>query len=658
MSNEVKLVFAGDADKLDKTLKGVGKGAKSVEDNVGQASGGIQAKFGKLWGGIAAGAVIGGAAIGAGLMMSMNQALDKSKLDAKLAAQIGATPEMAASFGKLSGQIYADNFGASLDEVNAALKTVWQNGLVPEDAADADIKRITEKLLTVGTVVEEDASRVSLAVKQMMRTGMAKSADEAMDLIVRSTQQGINKSEDLLDTLNEYGTQFRKLGLDGPTAMGLVSQAIKAGARDSDVAADALKEFSIRAIDGSKLSMKAFKDLGLNGKDMATMIAKGGKSAQTGLDLVLDRIRNIKDPVKQAAIATGLFGTQAEDLGQALFAMDVTGASDQMGKLAGATDKAATTMGESAGAKIDAFKRRTMMGLTQMGGRMIGFFEGMASNPKVKTFLGDASKYINQHVIPTLRSLVGWFNTKVKPVLIDLVQNAIDKAKTAWRDLQQAVKDNGPELRTFVGWLKSVANFVMTKVVPAVGPAFTGALATTIMFIKFGVQNIAFFVRAVKGIGTAVAATTHWVVDRFGATMRYIRELPHRISSAFSGIGRIVSAPFRAGFNAIARAWNSTVGQLHWSVPGWVPFIGGFSVSAPSLPTFHKGGVVPGAPGQEMLAVLQSGERVTPAGVDTSMGLVIRSGGSRLDDLLVDILSKAIRVRGGNVQRVLGTASG
>ena len=86
-------------------------------------------------------------------------------------------------------------------------------------------------------------------------------------------------------------------------------------------------------------------------------------------------------------------------------------------------------------------------------------------------------------------------------------------------------------------------------------------------------------------------------------------------------------------------------------MPDWVPGIGGKGFDMPNLPVMHSGGVVPGTPGTEVLALLQAGERVTPIGGSgaTTVHLIIEGTG------LLKGLRKEIRVQGGNVQTVLGS---
>lgn len=140
-----------------------------------------------------------------------------------------------------------------------------------------------------------------------------------------------------------------------------------------------------------------------------------------------------------------------------------------------------------------------------------------------------------------------------------------------------------------------------------------------------------------------------WLINQF-------KRVPGMLSSAFSAVYGAITAPFRAAFNAVANLWNNTIGRLSWKVPGWVPGVGGNSISAPRLPTMHGGGKVPGAPGQNVFAILQAGETV---GAGSAGGgrtvLEIRSGGSMLDQALVQVLVGAVR-RAGGLDVVFGEA--
>lgn len=142
-----------------------------------------------------------------------------------------------------------------------------------------------------------------------------------------------------------------------------------------------------------------------------------------------------------------------------------------------------------------------------------------------------------------------------------------------------------------------------------------------------------------------------WIKDAAENTWNFIKKIPGWISSAFSNVATFIMAPYKAAFNGIANAWNNTVGQLSWSVPGWVPFIGGNTISVPHLPTFHSGvGTVPGVVGDNVLAVLQAGETVSAIGSSSGGGggLVLGSDGSNLGDVLVELIATTVRRASGD----------
>ncbi|MEU2288056.1 phage tail tape measure protein [Streptomyces sp. NPDC013178] len=318
-----------------------------------------------------AGAAAAGLAAGALVAKGLQDALAQADATSTLQAQLGATGPEAAKYGKVAGKLYASGVTENFQEAADAIKQVVQGGLAPPGATNAQLQEIATKASDVANVFGQDLGGVTNAVSQLMRTGLAKNSSEAFDLVTKGFQSGTDKAGDFLDTVNEYGTQFRKAGLDGSSAIGLLNQAIKGGARDADIAADAIKEFSIRAVDGSKTSADGFKALGLNADDMAAKFAKGGKSANGVLDLTLDKLRGVKDPVKQSQIAVQLFGTQAEDLGKALFAMDPSAAAAGLGKVGGAAKAAGDTIRSGPSHAITTFSRALQQDLVNVIGKYV-----------------------------------------------------------------------------------------------------------------------------------------------------------------------------------------------------------------------------------------------------------------------------------------------
>jgi hypothetical protein len=118
-----------------------------------------------------------------------------------------------------------------------------------------------------------------------------------------------------------------------------------------------------------------------------------------------------------------------------------------------------------------------------------------------------------------------------------------------------------------------------------------------------------FFVNTVWHNG--IEKAFNLMVAGIGTVKDWFASIGTKISSVFGGMFGIITAPFRAAFNFVSDAWNNTIGRLSWTVPSWVPVIGGNTISAPKLPHFHTGGMVTGGvEGAEVLGVLRVGERV------------------------------------------------
>jgi hypothetical protein len=483
-----------------------------------------------------------------------------------------------------------------------------------------------------------------------------------MDILVAATEKGVNKSQDLLDTVNEYGTQFRKLGLGGKQSMGLLSQAIQAGARDSDTAADALKEFSIRAIDGSKTTAAAYKSLGLDGKLMGKNVAKGGDFANEALDVTLDKLRGVKDPVKQAAIATGLFGTKAEDLGKALFAMDPSTAAKQMGDLAGATDKAAKTA-SSGVAGWSTLSRQFQMGLVDTlnlalpaVNAVFGFMQRNSAWVKplaiglglLAVALGIVTAVTWAWNAALAVNPITWIVLGIV-ALIAIIVIVATKTKffqTIWGAVWGFMKAVG---RWFAGPFAGFFVAVWNKIVS--GAKWVWSMVSAYFGFWYGLLG------KVKGwIGGAVS----WIHTKWNNLVSFIKSIPGKISHSLHSMWDGLKSGFKSAINWVIGKWNS----LHFSIPSFSILgksFGGGTIGVPSIPYMAKGGTVR----EQGLAFIHRGETVTPAARVTpfrssSMAsggggatITIKSDGRRMSNLLLELLREAIRNNGGDPVKVL-----
>jgi hypothetical protein len=318
---------------------------------------------------------IGIAAAGA-LAAGLLGALDKDAVGAKIAANIGQGAEQAHAYGQSAGKLYAEGWGESIQEIGDTLKEVAGSGIIdPKDTAG--VEDLTRRAQVLSEVFGQDVTGSVRAVQQLIRNGLAPDAKTGFDLIAAGIQGGLDKSGDLLDTINEYSTELRELGISGPQAFGLLQQAVQAGARDTDTAADALKEFAIRSKDASTTSAQGFQLLGLDAQKFTKTFAKGGPEATKALDTVLDRLRAIKDPVVQNTAAVDLFGTKAEDLGNALFAMDLDKVGAGFTNVAGTIDKAGAAVQQTDAQKLEQFKRQAEQTAQAIGADLIPYLKDL-----------------------------------------------------------------------------------------------------------------------------------------------------------------------------------------------------------------------------------------------------------------------------------------
>lgn len=531
-----------------------------ARDNATEELGRVREKFDAAAAGIATG-------VAAGLGVGVAASLDMSAANAKLQAQLGLGPAEAAELSKVSADVYANAWGDSTETVNAAIAGVYQN-IGDVGAAEGGLEGVTTKALALAETFNQEVGPTTAAVGQMLRTGLAKDADEALDILTAGLQSGANKADDLLDTVGEYGTQWRKFGLDGQTAMGLLSQGLQAGARDADIVADAIKEFSIRAIDGSVTTAAGFEAIGLDAETMAARIAGGGESATGALDLTLERLRGIEDPVKRSAAAVQLFGTQSEDLGEALYALDPSTAVAALGEVSGAADKVTETVGESPAKALESFKREAVHRLADVSGAFIQFATDNAGvfEPLAYTLAGIAVA-----VLVIKGGMMVWTAAQT-------AWTAATTIATGAQWLWNAALAANPMVWVVVG----IAAVIAAIVLIATQTTFFQELWSTTWgaITSFTADAVAWISDALGWFGglpemfsTWWGGAKEWAVTKMTELLTWVSGLPGRATTAMSGMAGAVSGTARAAFGsmkdaAVARASS----MITWAggLPGQV----------------------------------------------------------------------------------------
>ena len=300
----------------NKIMQAVVSFAGTIDPSLGKAMDNVAGHLDKVnWKAVAVGAAVGGIAVATGkAVVEAGKYLaelgdDYNKAMNQLSASTGSTGDELDALGESVKNIYAQNLGEDFNDVAEGLAATQK----ASDLAGEALEQATAAGFVLRDTFDYDISESARAASALMKNFNI-SAEEAYGLIATGAQNGADKNGDLLDTLNEYSAQFAALGLSADQFMGSLVEGADAGLFSIDKVADAVKEFNIRAKDGSDSSAEAFKGLGLNSDKMFAAFAAGGETAQAAFFDTVEALNKLEDPLKRNEIGVALFGSQFEDL--------------------------------------------------------------------------------------------------------------------------------------------------------------------------------------------------------------------------------------------------------------------------------------------------------------------------------------------------------
>lgn len=300
----------------NKILQAVVSFAGSIDPSLGKAMEDVTGHLDKInWKAVAVGAAAGGIAVATGkAVVEAGKYLadlgdEYNKAVNQISASTGATGDELDALGESIKNIYAQNLGEDFADVADGLAATQK----ASDLTGEALEQATAAGFMLRDTFDYDISESARTAAALMKN-FDITAEEAYGLIATGAQNGADKNGDLLDTLNEYSGQFAALGLSADQFMGTLVEGADAGLFSIDKVGDAVKEFNIRAKDGSDSSREAFASLGLNADSMFKAFAAGGDTAQAAFFDTVEALNNMDDPLERNAAAVALFGTQFEDL--------------------------------------------------------------------------------------------------------------------------------------------------------------------------------------------------------------------------------------------------------------------------------------------------------------------------------------------------------
>lgn len=313
---------------------------------------------------VGAAGLAGAALVGVGAV-ALDFASEASQGVKDFSAELGITREEAERLGDVGLDVYANNWGDSLTDVNDSISTVVSN---MKNIAPDDIQGATEAALALRDTFDIDVAESTAAANTLMKN-FGLSSKEAFDFITKGNQAGLNASGDFLDTIGEYSTQFSNGGASAEQFFSLMQTGLQNGVLGTDKAADSFKEFRVRIQDGSALTSDSLKMLGLDADKITKGLADGSITAADAYGMVTTALKNTKDTTVQFQAGVGLLGTQFEDLGASgVAAIDLTATS--LEDLAGATDSLNVKYG-SFGSMFEGVQRQALVALEPLGGKLL-----------------------------------------------------------------------------------------------------------------------------------------------------------------------------------------------------------------------------------------------------------------------------------------------
>lgn len=597
--------------ELKKAFNNIGDTAKNAFTDMTTSSLPLGDKIGSLTSGLSGtGAMalgLGTAFVGVGVA-GVKVADDLKGAMNDFAAVTGLGAEETERYQGILEDVYANNYGESFEDIAGALGTIRQQiGPVVDSWDDESLQGFTESAFALRDAFEYDISESMRAVNAMMdQFGI--DGQDAMDLIAAGAQNGLDYSGELLDSISEYSVHFGNLGIYADDMFKIFQKGADSGAFSLDKIGDAMKEFSIRVLDGSDTTKQGFELIGLNADEMAAKFSAGGDIAKEAFDETIAALAEMEDPLEQNQAGVDLFGTMWEDLGaDAVTALAEI--EDGTYAVGDELENLKDIKYDDLGSMFESLGRAVELALVPIGEALM---------PVLMTLIETVLPIINGLLTPLLE-LIGAF---IEPVLT-VVSEALQPLMDAITFLMEEVLNPLMEL------LQAVVLPVFESVMSVISGVVGGAISNVVNVLKGLIEFIAdvftgnwegawehiknIFRKLLPGIDGIIGG----IKRAFSGIIDFIsgiftgdwKKAWNGIKNIFGGIWESMKGLFKTPINWIISGINKFIRGLNKiKIPDWVPGLGGKGINIKEIPKLKVG--LDYVPSDDFPALLHTGEMV------------------------------------------------
>lgn len=521
-----------DNDKANESLDDTDDKGRGLADTFGRMGGAAIAFGGILGGALVAG--LGAAAAGVGSLFVTGQNLKGSLNDLK--AQTGATADEMEDMEESLKNIYKNNYGDSFKDIGDALGYAKQ---VTKTTGE-ELQYLAQDALMLRDTFGFDVKESIKAADQIMKE-FEVNGTTAMAMIAEATQKGLNRSDDLIDTIDEYSVYFDQAGLGAEEMFAMFENASAAGVRNLDYVGDAVKEFGIIMKEDSDRAKEALTSIGLPADKLISDFAKGGESGKAAFQTITQAVGQIEDPIKRNQVGVELFGTKFEDL-----EADAVAA---MGNLEGTIKGSVDTLNEINEVKFDTI--------------------GEALRGIGRNILIDVVEPFEQRVMPTVNKFSDWAISKM-PV----VQGYID---SAFSFIDEKIKQFQPtidETIQFLGMLKDnwITNFqtMWAVVSPLLDFILQKVMEVVSMIVDWWKTNGQELATNVQTVFNAIWGVIQFVMP---AILLLVSSIFENIKGVISGALNIIMGIFQVFAGLLTGDWSRVWEGIKTLLAGALEFL-------------------------------------------------------------------------------------